>query len=194
MRSAGCQLLNLIGPSFLISHNIGALYPVLLSDQCPELVKGSVNVEPATVPFQSYFGNATNRIVGRTPNRPWGLTNTALTYDPPISSPSELQTISVGQDTLGNRSCILQVEPARQLPNLAKVPYVAFTAEASPHITYDGCIIDYLRQCGVKADWIKLADIGIHGNGHFSFLEKNNLQIAEVVNDWIQKRIKEGKK
>jgi pimeloyl-ACP methyl ester carboxylesterase len=184
MRSAGCALLRLIGPSFLVSHSFGAVHSILLSDQCPELVVGNVNVEPASIPFQSYIGNATSS-VGRTANRPWGLTNTAITYDPPAASPSDLKTVTVGDDTPGLRSCILQVEPAKKLINIAKVPYVALTGEASPHITYDHCVINYLRQCGVKADFIKLGEIGIRGNGHFSFLEKNNLEIAAVAEKWI---------
>lgn len=184
MRSAGCALLNHIGPSFLISHSIGALHPILLSDQCPDLVVGNVNVEPGNIPFQSYVGNATSSF-GRSSNRAWGLTNTLVTYDPPAASPADLQTVTVGEDTTALRSCIVQVEPARQLVNIAKVPYLALTGEASPHITYDQCVIDYLRQCGVNADWIKLADIGIRGNGHFSYLEMNNLEIAAVAEEWI---------
>jgi hypothetical protein len=30
--------------------------------------------------------------------------------------------------------------------------------------------------------WIKLADIGIEGNAHFMFLEKNNQEIAAAIN------------
>jgi len=51
---------------------------------------------------------------------------------------------------------------------------------------YDQCVVDFLRLAGVRAEWIKLGDIGVHGNGHFSFLEKNNLQIAAVVESWIR--------
>ena len=61
------------------------------------------------------------------------------------------------------------------------------TGEASPHITYDHCTIAYLEQCGVAVDWVKLADHGIHGNGHFSYLEKNNLKIAALVENVIEK-------
>lgn len=184
MRWAGCTLLDRIGLSFLVIHSLGGIFTILLSDQCPDLVVGNVNVEPATVPFQSYTGNATSS-VGRTPSRAWGLTNTPLTYEPPAASPNDLRTVMVGEDTPGLRSCIQQVEPAKQLINLIKVPYMAITGDASPHIAYDHCIINYLRQCGVKADWIKLGEIGIHGNGHFAFLEKNNLEIAAVAHQWI---------
>jgi hypothetical protein len=98
MRSAGCALLSRIGTAFLVSHSIGALYPILLSDQCPDLVVGNVNVEPGNIPFQSYAGNATSS-VGRTPNRPWGLTNTAVTCNPPAASASDLRTITIGEDS-----------------------------------------------------------------------------------------------
>lgn len=183
MRADGCELLSRIGPSFLISHSFGAQFATVITDQCPDLVLGSVNVEPATIPFESYI--APPSMVGRRPGRPYGLSVSPITYDPPVASASDLQTVTVGDDTPALRSCIQQADPPRRLPNIAKVPYLALTGEASPHITYDHCVINYLKQCGAKPDWIKLADVGIHGNGHFSILEKNNLQIAAVVNTWI---------
>ena len=41
----------------------------------------------------------------------------------------------------------------------------------------------------MPVDFIKLADIGIHGNGHFLMLEKNNMEIAGVIADWLNKRV-----
>lgn len=184
MRASGCALLELIGPSFLVSHSIGALHPVLLSNDCPTLVAGNINLEPATIPFESYTGNSTSS-VGRSSARPWGLTNTQIDYEPAAASSSDLNTTAVGEDTLAKRSCILQAEPARQLPNIASVPYVALTGDASPHMTYDHCVIDYLEQAGGSPEWIKLGEVGIYGNGHFGFLELNNLEIAAVVHEWI---------
>lgn len=186
MRASGCALLSLIGRSYLISHSIGALHPILLSDQCPELVAANINYEPGNIPFQSYTGNATSS-VGRTKNRAWGLTNTKITYNPPANDPTDLKTVDNEPDTPARRSCIFQAEPARKLPQIAKVPYVALTGEASPHITYDRCVVQYLRQAGVRVEWIKLGEIGIKGNGHFGFLEKNNLRIAQVVENWIRR-------
>ncbi|CAD0100068.1 unnamed protein product, partial [Aureobasidium mustum] len=185
MRSSGCQLLSLIGPSFLISHSIGALHPLLLSNDCPSLVAGNVNLEPGNIPFQSYVGNATSS-VGRTSARPWGMTNTHVTYDPAISNSSELTYELVGDDTPAKRSCYMQTGTIHKLTEIAKVKYVALTGSASPHITYEHCVIDFLQQAGVAAEWIKLADRGITGNGHFSYLEKNSPQIAGVVHEWIQ--------
>lgn len=96
----------------------------------------------------------------------------------------------MGTDTPGNRSCILQTGSLiHTLPNIASVPFVALTGSASPHITYDHCVIAYLQQTGGSPDWIKLGDIGITGNGHFAHLELNNLEVAAVVHDWIQAKL-----
>ncbi|QSZ29332.1 hypothetical protein DSL72_003846 [Monilinia vaccinii-corymbosi] len=190
MRAAGCKLLELIGPSFLLSHSIGAVHPIVISDECPDLVLGNVNLEPGNIPFESYYGNATSS-VGRTSARPFGLTASYLNYSPPISDSSKLVTETVGEDTPQKRSCIQQSTAANRtihtLPNVAKVPYVAFTGEASPHITYEHCIIQYLNQVGVKTDWIKLKDVGVRGNAHFGYLELNNDDYFKVVEKWIKR-------
>jgi hypothetical protein len=49
-----------------------------------------------------------------------------------------------------------------------------------------------LNQAGVHPTWTKLADIGIHGNGHMMMLEKNNMQIAEVMARWLSKAVPEA--
>ncbi|KAI3536256.1 hypothetical protein CSPX01_10885 [Colletotrichum filicis] len=181
LRASGCELLSLLGEkAYLISHSIGARAPILLSNDCPEYIAGNINLEGTTVPFWSFESrSATNA---------WGLTNTPLDYDPPAASAAELETEVVGNDTLAHRSCYRQKEPARQLPKIASVPYLMVTTEASVHVTYDHCTVDYLKQVGGQPEWIKLGEIGIRGNGHFMHLEKNSLEIAAVVNKWIQEK------
>jgi len=41
----------------------------------------------------------------------------------------------------------------------------------------------------VRHDFVRLPEVGIHGNGHMMMLEKNNLQIAALLADWAQKNI-----
>lgn len=67
------------------------------------------------------------------------------------------------------------------------------TGEASVHITYDHCAVDFLKQAGGKPEWIKLAEWGIKGNGHFLHVEKNNLQIAALVDAWIKGKLMKSK-
>ncbi|KAG8160136.1 hypothetical protein KVR01_009672 [Diaporthe batatas] len=188
MRAAGCELLSIIGgQSYLVSHSAGALYPILMSNDCGHLIAANINLESATTPF--FFpstGPASDGSLSGSFTRAWGLSDVPIDYDPPISDPSELTQVEVGNDTLAHRSCHLQAEPARQLPKISAVRYLLVTSEASVHVTYDHCTVQYLEQVGGSPEWIKLADIGIHGNGHFMHLELNNLEIAAVVHDWIR--------
>ena len=84
----------------------------------------------------------------------------------------------------------MQKAPARQLVNLKGIPAVVIAAEASYHRNYDHCTVKYLNQAGMKVDWMPLDKVGIHGNGHMVMIEKNNLAIAKVIDDWAKKNVK----
>ncbi len=62
-------------------------------------------------------------------------------------------------------------------------------SEASYHASYDHCTAKYLEQTGVKNTFIRLADMGIRGNGHMMMLEKNSDAIAGVMADWLDKTL-----
>jgi hypothetical protein len=49
--------------------------------------------------------------------------------------------------------------------------------------------VKFFQQAGVHPTWIRLGDIGIHGNGHMMMLEKNNMQIAELITGWLAKTL-----
>jgi len=84
----------------------------------------------------------------------------------------------------------MQKAPARQLVNLKSIPVMVMAAEASYHQIYDHCTVKYLNQAGVNAEYIRLQDRGIRGNGHMVMIEKNNLEIARFVDEWVQKKVK----
>lgn len=179
---ATCDLLSRIPPSFLIAHSYGGLFPWVIADKCPKAVQGIFGIEPGMPPF-------VNLGMGPPiPARPYGLTDAPITYDPPVVNPTtDLKKVTVGTDSPANRSCILQANPPRTLPNLIDVPVYIYTAPSSIHVTYDHCLIAYLRQAGVKdVTWQLLQDVGIYGNGHFSFIEKNNLVIASLALEWLK--------
>lgn len=58
-----------------------------------------------------------------------------------------------------------QAEPARRLPNLARLRILIVSGEASYHAPYDHATSAYFAQAGVEHDFIRLAERGIHGNG-----------------------------
>ena len=41
---------------------------------------------------------------------------------------------------------------------------------------------------GASVDVINLPEIGIKGNSHMMMMDKNNLQIAELIEDWLKKK------
>ena len=68
-----------------------------------------------------------------------------------------------------------------------RLPILVLTAEASYHAPYDHCTVRYLEQAGVKPTAIRLVESGIRGNSHVMMLEKNNKEIAAVIEMWLQK-------
>ena len=120
----------------------------------------------------------------------WGVTDVPLTYAPPAKDAAELRFVQQdkpdGPDLV---RCFAQAEPARQLPNLQKMPVLVVTSEASYHAPYDHCTVKYLRQAGVHASWIKLSERGIRGNSHVMMMEKNSKQISATIIAWANKAI-----
>lgn len=144
-----------------------------------------VVIEPEGPPFQNRIVNVANGTQNVTV-RPYGLTDIPITYSPAVTNPAtDLPFVDVPPKAPGLTDCLQQKSPARKLSNLAQVPMLVVTSEASFHAGYDYCTVNYLQQGGVSAQYLNLSQIGIHGNAHFVFLEKNNLQIAGEVEKWI---------
>ena len=186
-------LLEKIGPAILLTHGQAALFGWALSDARPDLVKAHVSVEPNGPPFfdvQFRGGKDFWEKIGDGRARAYGLTRMPLSFDPPVKAPEELIVAQQAKAADGAVRCWLQGDPVRTLPNLAKVPAVVVTAEASFHATYDACTVAFLAQAGAKPDVIQLADRGLRGNGHMMMLETNSDAVADVLADWIARRVR----
>lgn len=177
--AAGTALLDRIGPAILLTHSQAGTFGWLLADARPDLVKAIVAVEPAGPPFE-------NAIVAEGPGRAWGITDLKLAYDPPAVSATELAIERQEEpDHADLIRCWQQKAPARRLANLADIPVAIVTGEASYHAAYDHCTAKYLTAAGVKVSFLRLEALGIPGNGHMIMLERNNLEIAAVIADWL---------
>ncbi len=191
-RDAILALLEKTGPAILLTHSQSGAFGWPVADARPDLVKAIVAVEPngppffeiTNVPAPEWFRDGAHA-------RPWGVTADPLNYNTKAAGSSELAIAKQPKpDGPGLAACWLQAEPARQLPQLQKVPLLILTAEASYHAPYDHCTVKYLEQAGVHPTWIKLGEAGIHGNGHMMMLEKNNADIANVMFQWLAKQIR----
>lgn len=188
VQSAGAQLLDMVGtPAWLLGHSQGGLMPLLIADARPRLTKGLILLEPTGPPFQE-------AVFGAASARQWGLTDIPLNYTPTVSDPLVdlvREVVLPANVTSDNATvpCILQAAdpPPRQLSNLAHLPILTVTGEASYHAPYDYCTVAFLIQTGCKhASHLELGNAGIHGNGHMLFMEKNSDEIWDRVHEWVR--------
>jgi pimeloyl-ACP methyl ester carboxylesterase len=182
-QDAGAVLLDKIGPAIVLTHSQSGTYGWLIADARPQLVKGVIAIEPSGPPFEA-------TIIATGKARAFGPTDIPITYDPPVKEASELAVEREAAEDPELFACWMQKAPARQLVNLKHIPVVVMAAEASYHQVYDHCTAKYLTQAGVKTEYIKLQDKGIRGNGHMVMIEKNNLDIARLLDEWVQKNVR----
>jgi pimeloyl-ACP methyl ester carboxylesterase len=184
LRAAVAALLDKIGPAIVLTHSQSGSIGWVIADERPQLVKAIVAAEPSGPPFR-------NAVFNTSPARPWGITSTPMKYDPPVTDPSQLkpveQAAADGPDLV---RCMLQAEPARKLANLQAIPVLVFASESSYHAMYDHCTAKFLQQAGVKTDFVRLEDAGLRGNGHMVMIEKNNLEIAALIDRWLGKNVR----
>ena len=154
MRDAGAKLLDRIGPSVLLGHSQGARLAWSIGDARPESTRAIVAVEPNGPPLYDVRSiGAPDWFEESDLRRPWGITCGPLTFSPPPADVSEMRFARELEPNAPDLvRCWLQAEPARQLVNLASIPILIITGEASYHTPYDHGTSAFLRQAG--GNWI----------------------------------------
>ena len=71
---------------------------------------------------------------------------------------------------------------------------VAAIAEQPEHL-FNNCkaLIAKINAAGGDATMLHPAELGIHGNSHMVMLDKNNLQIADLILKWIDENVGKNK-
>lgn len=179
--AAGKELLTLTGPAILLTHSQAGPFGWLLADACPELVKGIVALEPSGPPFSMDASSPQAKN--------YGLTDLPLHFDPPVERLEDLKLQRMESSGQGLAAGWIFQEPAPQLPRLKDIPIAFIVSEASYHAQYDHLTSHVMNQCGVRHDFIRLEDVGIHGNSHMMMLEKNNLEIAAWICQWLKEHV-----
>jgi pimeloyl-ACP methyl ester carboxylesterase len=174
----GAELLDRIGPAILVVHAFGGFFAWGVADRRPNLVKAIMCMEINGNPF--------------VPQLRWGLTAGPMTFDPPVTDPSQFKLIEYTEPPDSPRpvprSYKLQAEPAHKWPNLRGIPIGWLTSEfgggGSPVAN-----VAFLKQVGCDAEMIRLRDYGILGNGNLMLLEKNNHEVFGVIRDWLDRKV-----
>ena len=134
-RDALVALLDKIGPAILLTHSQSGSFNWPVADVRPNLIKAMVAVEPSGPPVHDientgapdWFKDAERTKVS-------GLADVPLAYDPPVPTGGALEFVRQDKpDRPDLVRCWLQKAPARQLPNLKRIPLVIIVSEASYH-------------------------------------------------------------
>jgi pimeloyl-ACP methyl ester carboxylesterase len=174
----GVELVDRIGPCILLTHAFGGFFGWGVADRRPNLVKGIFCMEINGNPFAAQLR--------------WGLTASPMTYDPPVTDPTQFQLVDHPLPPDSPRPLIgsykLQAEPAHKWKNLRGIPIGWLTSEfgggGSPISN-----VAFLKQVGCDAEMVRLRDYGIVGNGNLMLLEKNNHEVFGVVRDWLDRKV-----
>jgi pimeloyl-ACP methyl ester carboxylesterase len=199
-------LLDRIGPSIVLVHSQSGQYGWPLAQARPALVKAIVSAEPSGPPvhdvvvpgatrFGMDFASATavegTEIFRDDPRlKRYGLADNPMVYAPAVTPESPLAFVQQEKADAPNLvKCWRQKEPARKLVAVGDRPILYLAAEASFYAPYNHCTVGYLKQAGVDVSFVKLADIGLRGNGHMMMMEKNSDAIAQVIIEWLDKNV-----
>ena len=158
------ELLDRVGPAFVVSNSLGGPGGFLVEDARPELVVGLVQLEPIGPAFDTMFGPDTLQ---------WGVAAVPMKFDPPATSPGDLSLDHHQPPAPGAPATVLQNEPARKLSNLAQVPIAVVSGEASVFRFTDGPLVEFLQQAGCDA---------VH-------IELNNADVLAVVTNWLDAQL-----
>ena len=174
----GVELVDRIGPCILLTHAFGGFFGWGVADRRPNMIKGIFCMEINGNPFARQLR--------------WGLTASPMTYDPPVTDPSQFKLVDRTEPPDSPRPVVspyqLQAEPAHKWKNLRGIPIGWLTTEfgggGSPVAN-----VEFLKQVGCSAEMVRLRDYGILGNGNLMLLEKNNHEIFGVVRDWLEQKV-----
>jgi pimeloyl-ACP methyl ester carboxylesterase len=195
-QTAGAALLDRIGPAIILTHSQSGPFGFLIADKRPNLVKGVVTVEGGGTP-RGYVAVGAPKWFEDAPvtgGANWGITTVPITYDPPVTDPTQLTFVREDTPDGPDVRCWLQAAPVHKLPNLKGIPQLLVVAEASSAASTNHCVSKYLTQAGVPNTWVGLGSVGIHGNGHMMMLEKNELEIAAYFATWLRDNVEKGAK
>jgi pimeloyl-ACP methyl ester carboxylesterase len=155
------RLLDRIGPAVIVSHSAGAPAGWLAADRRPELVMGIAAVEPIGPAFVEFPGMGTLS---------WGLTAAPVTFDPPV------------EDSQSAKAADPQ---SLRIPGLAGKPIAVFTGSASGFAGFAPDVVSFLNSAGAEAEWVRLSDHGLEGNGHGLIFESNSDETVKPIISWI---------
>lgn len=182
-------------PAILITHSMSGAYGWKVAEKAPHLVSKIVAVAPAPPGNIMKESNETFSALVKAPiiinkeeaKKMWANAR-QFPHDYFEDYFNSLTALSphLANERVNYRSRQLRIDPLK----LLRIKILVITGEMDPRHPQDAdkSIVDYFQGYGIDAQHYYLPTVGIFGNGHLLMVEKNNLEIAELIYSWIKKK------
>ena len=187
---AGIALLDKIGsPVILLTHSQGGGIGFNVADERPQADR-------------RHGGDRTGRSADRhrrygqgglyaRESRLLGADADAYEIRSAVHSPADIKVHLEPSERPGDEvGCYMQDEPVHKLVGYQNMPILSISAEGTYHRVFDVCIPKWLNQAGAKDDFVRLEDVGIKGNMHEMFLDRNSQDVIKFIDGWVNKNVK----
>jgi hypothetical protein len=161
--SAFVALLDKIGPAIMMPHSMSGPYAMMAATRSSN-VKAIYGYEPAQYVYPK--GEPRPEFYSSD-----GSVYRTDAYEVPLEDFLKLTKIPI---------CILYGDYVPKSPD----PVMARDARRGQQ-TAAKLFVEALKRHGGDATFVSLPEIGIHGNGHYPFVDRNNSQIADLAAKWL---------
>ncbi len=177
-------------PVILLTHSQGGGIGFNVADERPNLIAGMVAIEPGG-PQIGIVGYRQGGVHARQseflgPHADAHEVRSAVRQSRPISR--FIWSRPNGPATRSAATC--RTQPVHKLVGYQNMRILSISAEGTYHRVFDVCIPKWLNQAGAKDDFVRLEDVGIHGNMHEMFLDRNSDQVIKFIDGWLDKNVK----
>lgn len=154
------SLLDQTGPCVLLTHSASGILGWLTAIASPN-VRALYAYEPTSYVFPA-------------DNVPPPIGTGAAQIRPVPVPPSDFSALT---------KIPIRIQYSDHIPTTSS-PYVRVQTWVN-RVAMGNLMVDAINQNGGDASILHLPDLGIHGNTHFSFADVNNIQIADILSDWL---------
>jgi pimeloyl-ACP methyl ester carboxylesterase len=114
-----------------------------------------------------------------------GMVGPAVVVTHSAGGPGTLAAVAAASDQVAALVAIEIVVPDAGPPPLPGLPVAVVTSETSRWNATDESLAAALRAGGATVELVRLAERGIHGNGHAMMLERNHAEVLGAITDWV---------
>jgi pimeloyl-ACP methyl ester carboxylesterase len=164
--AAGAELFRKIGPGILMSHSVGARYGWLTAIKAPDLVKAIVSYEAVFFVFPAD---------DMPPDVPTADPLVVRVTTPEVCTPAEFQALTRMPIQIVFGDYIEFDKPGR---NTGVEMWRVAVQRAQQFVAA-------VNRRGGRAQIVFLPEKGLHGNTHFPFSDLNNVQVADLLSQYL---------